>query len=90
MGKIIGDIELLGNLTNNSKMITPEMMLEDAKKDILNGDIKPNKAIFIYLDTEEDGYDIGWYNANMSCSEILALIEVAKTLFLKEMGYLPI
>lgn len=68
---------------------SPEDALKQALDDIgKNGAFKEGKKILIIgLDTDNQ-YDISFIQAGMSMSECLTLCEVAKTAFLKEMGYI--
>lgn len=77
----------LANVKGDATLWTPAQLFEDA----LNDDEykKYNKVISIFLKDTEDDYDIRFSQAGMSMSEILSVLEVAKTVVLSEMGYLP-
>lgn len=48
-----------------------------------------NKAFLILLDQNGEGsYEVSFRNAGLRMSEVLALLEVAKTRVLADMGYL--
>jgi len=88
-----GNIVNMASHFNSGKLANPEMVLQDALADIgKRGALKEGKNILILtLDQGKkgDGYSIGFYQAGMNMSECIALCDIAKTLFLTEMGYLP-
>lgn len=45
------------------------------------------RVLVLTLNTEDGGYRIGFYAANLKASEMVALLEAAKTMFLRDMGY---
>ena len=65
-----------------------ESMLADEIELISSGKRKANKAMVLFLDDKEGVFNAGFGNAGLSCSQMLALLEVAKTLVLDDMGYL--
>lgn len=70
---------------------TPEQALQDAFKYIdKQGAFKNGKKLLILsLDDTEGNYTISFIQAGMKMSECLTLCDVAKTLFLTEMNYIP-
>ena len=80
-------ISQLGERAEDNRMISLEAMLEQALADVRSGEIKANRALVLFLQDEDDDYDVCWRAANISCSEILALTEVAKSLALGKMDY---
>lgn len=49
-----------------------------------------NKAFLVLLDQDGEGsYQVCFRNAGMRMSEVLSLLEVAKTQVLRDMGYIP-
>ena len=80
-------IAYISDKTHNSDHWTVQQMLDDSLEDetILDGTF--DKGLFIMLDAKNDNYVVGFRQAGMSMSECLALVEVVKTMFLKEMGY---
>lgn len=45
------------------------------------------KMLVVLLNDRDDGYAVDVHAANMRCSEMLALLEVARISILAEMGY---
>ena len=79
----------LSKEANNGKMRTPIDSLEEAIEDFKNGELKGyNKILIIPLKASNEIYDVTFIQAGMTMSECIALIEIAKTTFLKEMGYI--
>ena len=65
----------------------PQDMLKDALKEYEEG--RPHsKALLLMLDESGGKYSISYGNAGLSASQIIALMRVAETIFLREMGYL--
>jgi len=79
----------LADATGDAKMWTPEQMLEYSLNEVRSGGGREeaNKALVLFLTTTDGVYDVGCNQAGMSCSEMLALLEVAKAILLKDMGY---
>jgi len=75
--------------TGDAKMWTPEQMLEYSLHEVQPGGGREdvNKAIVLFLTTTDGVYDVNYTQAGMSCSEMLALLDVAKAVLLKDMGY---
>lgn len=73
--------------TNDNTTVTPAECCEDAAADLRSGERKASKLLILTLDTEDGGYVPGWYAANLSASEMLALMEVARAVLLREMGF---
>ena len=84
------DVISMANKLRDATLQTPEQALEDALKDIGElGAFKDGKKILIIGLDETDGkYDVSFIQAGMKMSECLALVEVAKIIFLKEMGWI--
>lgn len=82
------NIELLGNHANDATMITPEQCL----KDVLNNDLgkrgafkHAKKIVVIALDESDGGYYMGFDQAGMSMSEVVALCECFKKFIITDM-----
>ena len=86
MSNIIG----LGAHTNDSTFVSPEMALNDALGDIgKRGAFEKGKKLLILALDDTDGcYSISFTQAGMKSSEMVALCEIAKTIFLEQLGYL--
>jgi len=78
----------LADAAGNAKMWSPEQMLEHSLNEARPGGgmEEANKALVLFLTDIDEDYKVGYIQAGMSCSEILALVEVTKTILLKEMG----
>jgi len=76
--------------TGDAKMWTPEQMLEYSLHEVQPGGglVEVNKALVLFLTNTDGDYKVGYTQAGMSCSEMLALLEVAKAVLLKEMGHI--
>lgn len=80
----------LGEKTGSSLHWSPVQALERVKQDHMPGgpleDYK--KVITISLESNGDGqYEVAYNQAGMRLSECIALLETAKALLLKQMGY---
>lgn len=73
--------------TNDNTTITPVECCEAAAADLRSGERTADKLLILTLDTEDGHYVPGWYAANLSASEMLALLDVARALLLREMGF---
>lgn len=63
-------------------------MLRLAADEIDSGEREANKAVVLFLkDDVGTEYSVGYRNAGMCVSECLALMKVAATLFLRDMGF---
>ncbi|MGB2246173.1 MAG: hypothetical protein ACPH3N_00810 [Alcanivorax sediminis] len=82
MAKVTG----IGVAACDARRITLQSMLLNA------AEVEPGyygKGVLIMLDDYDEKYDVGYRNAGLSGSEMLALLEVVKTMILADMGYLP-
>ena len=86
MDKVISMSERM----NDGTLQTPRQALEDALEDIgKNGAFKEGRKLLILsLDDTQDNYSVTFIQAGMRMSECMALCEVSKTIFLKEMEYI--
>ena len=66
---------------------TVDQMLADTLSDVREHRKAPTKALVLFLDDSDDKYDVGFVQAGLSMSQAIALIDVAKSVILKEMGY---
>lgn len=73
--------------TGDACMWSPKQMLEDAVADCDGDRERYRKAVVLWLDDSDGRFDVGYTQAGMNCSQMIALVEVAKTMFLEDMGY---
>lgn len=75
------------NLNDASRTTVSDLLLNSQQA----GDSERfNKAFLLLLEQDEEGtYEVGFRNAGMRMSEVLALLEVAKTVVLRDLGYIP-
>jgi len=79
---------LLSEETSRGDLRSPTTMLAEALDDHVSGDMADNtKAMVLSLYNKDGEYNVSWYQAGMKCSEMLALLEVAKVKILQDMGY---
>lgn len=79
----------LGEFSSNADMLTAEqtaqLTLDDLKKEGRWESM--DKVLVIALDDKNGNYDVSFRQCGMSMSDILALLEVLKSVALKHMGY---
>lgn len=75
--------------TQDNTLLSPAEMLEDCAKDLRSGEETATAALTLLLDKGENSFGVGYYASNISCSEMLALLECAKAKVLAEMGFAP-
>ena len=75
---------------NDNTLLSPVECLEEAAREIRSGEKRCTSVLVLRLDAGEDGdcYDIGFSACNLRSSEMLSLLEVAKTRVLSGMGFL--
>lgn len=73
---------------NDNGLVSPAEMLRDAARALDAGEETATSALVLFLDAGVDGetYDVNFRASNMRCSEMLALLEVAKRNVLTAMG----
>lgn len=87
----MGDIRSLNvvraNRKNDNTLLSPAECFEEAARETRSGERKCDKALVLTLDTEDGAYGIGFYASNLKASEMIALLEATKAMFLRDMGY---
>ena len=79
-------ISLAGHL-NDGRLCSPDQAATDFLARIETKEISPTKILCLAVNTSNGQYDVSFTQAGMSCSEMVALLEIAKQIFLKELGY---
>ena len=74
---------------NDNRLVSPGDCLADAKSELESGKRIANKVLILTLNDVDGGYDVGHYASDLSCAEMIALMEVAKARFLSYMGVIP-
>lgn len=75
---------------DNAKRYTPRATLLDAVGEIDAETLQPTKCILLFLDDDgHEKYNTRYYQSGMSMSECIALLEVMKIRFMREMGVVP-
>lgn len=77
----------LAEAADDSRMWSPEQMLEEAVK--VARDEGWNKAIVLFLDDTTGRFDVDFLNAGLNTSQIVAVCEAMKMRALQMMGYVP-
>jgi len=73
----------LSDVKNDCRLISPADTLRDALHDIENGEKKPNKLMVLMLDDTNGKYDASFYCSNLKASEVIALFEIEKDIFVR-------
>jgi len=79
----------LGEHADDATKLPPEWAIKEAQKDMAGGKgaFAGKKLLIIALNTEDDLYDVSYIEAGMTHSECVALMEVVKRIFIRDMGY---
>jgi hypothetical protein len=83
----MSNITYLADKLDNALLDTPLHALELVKERIETGQQSPTKLIVISLDDSDGLYDVKWQQAGMTMSQLLALLEIVKSIAINEMGY---
>ncbi len=79
----------LSDRTNNGGYSSPESVLRDTLNEIgKRGAFKNGKKLLILaLDDTDENFEVSFIQAGMKMSECMAVCEVAKSIFKKNMNY---
>lgn len=80
----------LSEETEDARMWSVKDALKDAEKTFDDPDLEEShkKVLVLLVSTQNETFTVNYIQAGMSSSQCLAVLEVAKTSFLKDMGYL--
>ena len=83
------NITCLGQKTGDAGMTSPRMALKDAMDSLGEaGAFRDGKKLLVLgLDDTSENFAVSFIQAGMTMSQCVALCEVAKSIFLKEMNY---
>lgn len=73
-------------VTRNDEWSVEDCLL-DAIEDVRSGKRKANAVLVLFLDNGDERYDTGWQAANVSGSQMVALMEAVKATILRDMGF---
>jgi hypothetical protein len=79
------DIETIGKNTGGQEALAA--MFQKASQKILSGKWVANKAVILFVDDREGQFSVRFAQAGLKMSQCVTVCEIAKTVFLKEMGY---
>ncbi len=87
----MSNVKSIGSASGDATMMRPDDALQDAINSIgKEGALEHgNKVLVLGLDDTQENFRISFFQAGMTMSQCLAVCEAAKTLFLKEMRYIP-
>lgn len=85
----MGDVTNFAKATNNGQIRTPEETLKDALEHIGKHDAFKNgkKLLVLCVDDTDNNYKVNFVQGGMTMSQCLLLCEVAKQIFIKDLGY---
>lgn len=89
MGELRSLNAIKANREADNTLLSVREMLLDVVADIDAGLISPNKAFVITVNDEDGQYALNWGACNARSSEMISMCEVAKTVLLQCMGYIP-
>ena len=73
----------------DSRDIAPQTLLESLLSDVKSGEIpEPDKCLVVFLYDQDNRYQTMLTNSGMSCSEVVALCELAKNATIRRMDAL--
>lgn len=80
----------LAKKTDSAAFVSVEDALKEALADIgKNGAFKNGKKVLILaIDDTNENFDVSFIQAGMKMSQCVTVCEVAKTIFLRSMGYI--
>lgn len=68
----------LSEVKNDNRLRTPEQMLRSVLQEVESGQIPNKRMMVIFLDDSDDNYDVGYRAANISSSQVVALLSVVR------------
>ena len=79
----------ISDKTQSSLSVSPEQIFEEAIESIgKDGAFKNGKkALVLMLDDTDGGFSISYLNAGMKGSQVISLLECAKSIFKEDLGY---
>lgn len=86
------------NVTNirdyaeDNRYDTPQEVCAELATDLENPECPhhgANKALVLLLNTKDESWELGYRAANLSTSEMIAMLETAKVMCLQQMNYIP-
>ena len=85
----MGGVTEISEASSDATMMSPHSALISAINDIgKNGALREgNKCLVLALDDTDGGYSVSFTQAGMTMSQCIALCEVAKRLFVAQMGF---
>lgn len=80
-------IEYLALVGGDSRQWSVPDMLSNTVQDLEAGEVEADRALVLLLDTKDNRFAVHYANAGLCASEAVALLETAKQLFLRDLGY---
>lgn len=76
----------IGEIINDNRLLTPETILQRTAEELGSGEEVANKCVVLLLNSDGDIYDSSYRAANISKSEMLALLAMWQTLIARELA----
>lgn len=85
----LGEVVSMAKAAGDAAYQSPEQILEEARAEFQEGGEwhGRRKALVVSLDKSEGRFKVNYLNADMSCSEMIAVAEVLKAMAINDMGY---
>lgn len=81
-------ISRISDHVGESRFVSREDVLERALEEVRSGHQKGTKAMVVFLNDEDDLFDVRVLNAKIETPDVLAVAQIITTLCLQDMGYI--
>lgn len=82
---MVAEVISLFERTKNGKTRSMEHLFATCVERAGDEKTRPNKVLVLFLNDKNENYELGFEQAGMSCSEMLALLEASKIMMLQKM-----
>ena len=73
----------LSDVVEDNRFTPPVQLLHETIQEIEDGVCTPNKLVILMLDSTDEKYNVSYRMSNIRFSEVVSLLEVGKSSFLR-------